>query len=50
MNIFAVGFPAMIMGGFVILIISMESIGTRIEWLWVQGFNVLRDVMGAPNV
>lgn len=50
LNIFAVGFPAMIMGGFVILIISMESIGTRIEWLWVQGFNVLRDVMGAPNV
>ena len=50
LNIFAVGFPAMIMGGFLILIISMESIGTRIEWLWVQGFNVLRDVMGVPNV
>ena len=50
LNIFAVGFPAMIMGGFLILIISMESIGSRIEWLWVQGFNVLRDVMGVSNV
>jgi len=50
LNIFAVGFPAMIMGGFLILIISMESIGARIEWLWVQGFNVLRDVMGVANV
>lgn len=50
LNIFAVGLPAMIMGGFLILIISMESIGARIEWLWVQGFNVLRDVMGVANV
>jgi len=50
LNIFAVGFPAMIIAGFLILIISMESIGTRIEWLWVQGFSVVRDVMGVPNV
>ncbi len=50
LNIFAVGFPAMIIAGFLILIISMESIGHRIEWLWVQGFTVVRDVMGVPNV
>ena len=50
LNIFAVGFPAMIMAGFLILIISMESIGARIEWLWVQGFTVVRDVLGVPNV
>ncbi len=50
LNIFAVGFPAMIIAGFLILIISMESIGNRIEWLWVQGFTVVRDVMGVPNV
>jgi flagellar biosynthetic protein FliR len=50
LNIFAVGFPAMIMAGFIILIISMESIGGRIEWLWVQGFSVVRDVIGAPRV
>jgi flagellar biosynthetic protein FliR len=50
LNIFAVGFPAMIMAGFIILIISMESIGGRIEWLWVQGFSVVRDVIGVPRV
>jgi flagellar biosynthetic protein FliR len=50
LNIFAVGFPAMIIAGFLILIISMGSIGTRIEWLWVQGFTVVRDVLGVPNV
>ena len=50
LNIFAVGFPAMTLAGFLVLIISMDSIGARIEWLWVQGFNVVRDVMGVPNV
>ena len=46
LNIFAVGFPAMIIAGFLILIISMESIRGRIEWLWLQGFDVVRDVTG----
>jgi flagellar biosynthetic protein FliR len=50
LNIFAVGFPAMIMAGLIILIISLDSIGGRIEWLWVQGFSLLRDVIGAPRV
>jgi flagellar biosynthetic protein FliR len=50
LNIFAVGFPAMILAGLVILIISLESIGGRIEWLWVQGFSLVRDVIGAPRV
>ena len=50
LNIFAVGFPAMIMAGLVILIISLDSIGGRIEWLWVQGFSLVRDVIGAPRV
>ena len=50
LNIFAVGFPAMIMAGLIILIISLDSIGGRIEWLWVQSFSLLRDVIGAPRV
>ncbi|MCE2782415.1 flagellar biosynthetic protein FliR [Limnohabitans sp.] len=50
LNIFAVGFPAMIMAGFVILIISMDSIGGRINWLWVQGFAVVREVLGVARV
>ncbi|NBQ87353.1 MAG: flagellar biosynthetic protein FliR [Betaproteobacteria bacterium] len=46
LNIFAVGLPAMIITGFVILVISMESIGGRMEWLWVQGFSHLRTLVG----
>lgn len=49
LNIFAVGFPAMIVAGFLILLISMDSIGGRVEWLWMQGFSTLRDVLGVPN-
>ena len=49
LNIFAVGFPAIIMAGFLILIMATESIGARMEWLWMQGFNVIRDITGAPH-
>jgi flagellar biosynthetic protein FliR len=50
LNIFAVGFPAMIMAGFIILIISMDSIGARIEWLWIEGFSVVREIIGVSGV
>ena len=50
LNIFSVGFPAMTMAGFLILIVSMESIGARIDWLWVQAFGVLRDLTGVSHV
>lgn len=50
LNIFAVGFPAMIIAGFLILLLSMESIVGRIGWLWLQGFSTLRGVVGLPNV
>lgn len=49
LNIFAVGFPAMIIAGFLVLLVSMDSIGARIGWLWVQGFDTLRTLLGAPN-
>ena len=50
LNIFAVGFPAMTMAGFLILIASMDAIGGRINWLWLQAFGVLRDLTGVANV
>jgi flagellar biosynthetic protein FliR len=50
LNIFSVGFPAMVLAGFMILILSMDAIGGRIDWLWTQGFGVLRELMGTPNV
>jgi flagellar biosynthetic protein FliR len=46
LNIFAVGFPAMILAGMVLLLISMTSIGSRIAWLWQQAFDVLGKALG----
>ena len=50
LNIFAVGFPAMIFAGFLVLIVSMDAIGGRIDWLWMQAFGVLRDLTGVSRV
>ena len=49
LNIFAVGFPAMVLAGLIILILSLESVGGRMEWLWMQSFIMLRDWAG-PGV
>ena len=46
LNIFVVGLPATILAGFMILLLSMGSIGSRIQWLWLQGFAHVRDVLG----
>ena len=46
LNIFAVGFPAFIFSGFIILIVTMAIIGNRIEWLWIQAFLRLRNLLG----
>ena len=47
LNIFAVGFPAMILAGLILLLMSMSSIGFRITWLWQQAFDVLGQAMGS---
>ena len=39
LNIFAVGFPAMIIVGYVLLLIYLVNVGTRVEWLWLEAFN-----------
>jgi flagellar biosynthetic protein FliR len=46
LNIFAVGFPAMIMAGLVLLAASMSTIGYRIQWLWRQSFYVVGQALG----
>jgi flagellar biosynthetic protein FliR len=46
LNIFAVGFPAMILAGMVLLSLSMTSIGFRIQWLWQQSFDVMGQALG----
>jgi flagellar biosynthetic protein FliR len=50
LNIFAVGFPAMIFVGFLVMFMFMDSIVSRMAWLWVQGFEVVRDLLGVPLV
>ena len=46
LNIFAVGFPAMILAGVILLSMSMTSIGFRIQWLWRQAFDTLSQALG----
>ena len=46
LNIFAVGFPAMILAGMVLLSLSMTSIGFRIQWLWQRSFDVMGQALG----
>ena len=46
LNIFAVGFPAMILAGIILLSLSMTSIGFRIQWLWQQSFDVMGQALG----
>jgi flagellar biosynthetic protein FliR len=47
LNIFAVGFPAMMIVGFLTCLLTMESMGLRLQWLWVQAFGVLDDLFGS---
>ncbi len=46
LNIFAVGFPAMILAGIILLSISMTSVAYRIQWLWLQSFDTLKSGLG----
>ena len=45
LNIFVVGFPAMITAGFLLTFVSMGSTGDRIQWLWTQGFSRVREIL-----
>lgn len=46
LNIFAVGFPAMILVGLVVLYLLMGAMSARMVWLWTQGFDQLRAMLG----
>lgn len=48
LNIFSVGLPATIVAGFFVLIVSLGSIGSRIQWLWLQGLTQIRVLVGIP--
>jgi len=46
LNIFAVGFPAMMIMGILACVLTMESMGLRLQWIWVRAFGVLDDLLG----
>lgn len=46
LNIFTLGFPALILGGFLVLMISMGNDVARIQWVWTQSFMVLQKLIG----
>jgi flagellar biosynthetic protein FliR len=46
LNIFTVGFPALILMGFLVMIFSMTSNVARIDWVWTQAFMMLRSYLG----
>ena len=46
LNIFTVGFPALILTGFIVMVFSMGSNVARIDWVWTQAFMMLRSYLG----
>jgi flagellar biosynthetic protein FliR len=48
LNIFAIGFPAMIIAGFILVIINLPNIGYRIEWLWLEAFERVTSIWLVP--
>jgi flagellar biosynthetic protein FliR len=47
LNIFTIGIPALIVVGFGVLIVSMGNNLARVQWVWVQSFEMLRSFLGA---
>ena len=44
LNIFAVGFPAMVLAGMVLFLVYLVNIGQRIEWLWLEAFQRAQNI------
>jgi len=50
LNIFAVGFPVFFLTGYAVLILSMAGIGARMQWLWMEGIERVKDFVLVPGV
>ena len=44
LNIFAVGFPAMVLAGMIFFLGYLVNIGHRIEWLWLEAFQRAQNI------
>ena len=49
LNIFAVGFPAMLIAGLILLVLFMANVGSRIQWLWLEAFDVAQNLWVIHN-
>jgi flagellar biosynthetic protein FliR len=50
LNIFAVGFPVFFMTGYAVLILSLAGIGSRMQWLWMEGIEQVKNFVMVPGV
>jgi flagellar biosynthetic protein FliR len=46
LNIFSVGFPAMVMIGLGVLYVTLPHMGSRIQWLWSLAFTQIHQLLG----
>jgi flagellar biosynthetic protein FliR len=45
LNIFSVGFPAILLSGFVVMWLAIPSMVNRMSWWWVQTFGQMRGML-----
>lgn len=50
LNIFAVGFPVFFLTGYAVLILSMSGMAARMQWLWMEGIERVKDFVQVPGV
>ena len=50
LNIFAVGFPVFFLTGYAVLILSLAGIGSRMQWLWMEGVDQVKSFVMVPGV
>ena len=50
LNIFAIGFPVFFMTGYTVLILSLAGIGSRMQWLWMEGVDQVKNFVLVPGV
>jgi len=46
MNIFSIGFPALLIGGLILILVALPSIGTSMEALWTEGDDTINRLLG----
>ena len=50
LNIFAVGFPVFFLTGYAVLILSLAGIGSRMQWLRMEGVEQVKNFVQVPGV